>query len=164
MFFEGDDIVDGVRDYLLSVSVAAMLCGIASRFLGKKGSAAITRVLLGVFLTVTVLLPLGKLDASMFERWELDFSADAQAAIDEGKSEAQNRLADIIKEQTRAYILHRAELLGADVAVSVEVSDEALPQPVSVRIRGTLSTQQKQNLRTILAEELGIAKENQQWT
>lgn len=141
-----------------------MLCSIASRFLGKKGSAAITRVLLGVFLTVTVLLPLGKLDMSILDQWQLDFSADAQAAIVEGKSEAQNRLADIIKEQTRSYILQRAEQLGADITVSVEVSDQTLPQPVSVRIRGTLSAQQKQSLCTIITQELGIAKENQQWT
>lgn len=153
-----------LREYLLSVSVAAMLCGIASRFLGKKGSAAITRVLLGVFLTVTVLLPLGKLDMSILDQWQLDFSADAQAAIAEGKSEAQNRLADIIKEQTRSYILQRAEQLGADITVSVELSDQTLPQPVSVRIRGTLSAQQKQSLCTIITQELGIAKENQQWT
>lgn len=141
-----------------------MLCSIASRFLGKKGSAAITRVLLGVFLTVTVLLPLGKLDMSILDQWQLDFSADAQAAIVEGKSEAQNRLADIIKEQTRSYILQRAEQLGADITVSVELSDQTLPQPVSVRIRGTLSAQQKQSLCTIITQELGIAKENQQWT
>ncbi len=164
VLFEGDDIVQSIRDYLLSVGVAAMLCGVASRFLGKKGSAALTRVLLGVFLTVTVLLPLGKLDASLFDAWELDFSASAQTAVAQGSAEAQNRLAQLIKEQTQAYILHRAQQLGAAVTVTVEVSDEALPQPISVRIRGSLSAENAQKLRTIIAEELGIAKEDQQWT
>lgn len=95
---------------------------------------------------------------------DLDFQRSAQQAVDQGKEESQKAMAQIIKQETAAYILEKAQSLGAQIQVSVEVSDADLPIPVGVRISGTVAPYAKVQLQTFLEQQLGISKENQRWT
>jgi hypothetical protein len=45
----------------------------------------------------------------------------------------------------------------------VYLSEDTIPVPISVEIRGSVSPYGKQQLTKLLEEELGIAKENQLW-
>jgi hypothetical protein len=53
--------------------------------------------------------------------------------------------------------------MHADIQVEVTVSTDALPIPVGVRIIGNVSPYVRTKLQQTLAEDLGIAKENQVW-
>lgn len=148
----------------MSVSAAALVCAIAGRFLGKKGPAAIARALTGIFLVFTLIEPLTGLPEDLLTKIDLDFQRSAQQAVDQGKEESKKAMAQIIKQETAAYILEKARSLQADIQVSVEVTDDDLPIPVGVRISGTLAPYAKVQLQTYLEQQLGISKENQRWT
>lgn len=156
--------MESVGTYLLSVSAAALLCGLADRFTGDRGGGAAARVVTGLFLTAVLLQPLGKAQIGQLEALRLDISDGAQDAADEGQARSQIQLAQLITQRCAAYILEKASELHADIQVWVEVSEDALPVPVGVRIQGEVAPYTKLQLQTYIEQQLGIAKENQQWT
>lgn len=156
--------MDGVRSYLLSVTGAAILCCIASRFLGKKGAGSVARLLTGLFLTFTVLRPLADRNIDFLSDFSLDYGDDAAQAVAQGEEISKKALAQLIKEETGAYILKKANQLHADIQVSVEVSDDPVPKPVRLQISGSIAPNAKIQLQTMIEQQLGISKENQKWT
>lgn len=154
--------MESIGTYLLSVSAAALLCGLADRFTGDRGGGAAARVVTGLFLTAVLLQPLGKF--GQLRTLRLDVADEAQDAADEGQAQAQIQLAQLITQNCAAYILEKASELHADIQVWVEVSEDALPVPVGVRIQGEVAPYTKLQLQNYMEQQLGIAKENQQWT
>lgn len=153
-----------VGAYLLPVSVAAILCGLAGRIPGTKGASAAMKLFGALLLTLTLLRPLKTLS--------LDFSAisvdglrhDAAQAVSQGEKISANEMAQIIKDQTAAYILQEAQTLHVQLRVDVEVSDDEVPIPVGVKLSGTVSPYARAQLQHMIEHELGISKEKQQWT
>lgn len=157
--------MDALRQYFLSVTAAAVICGIVNGLLQNKGMApALVKLISGSFLALAVISPVTRIDLDDFTDYSLNYSAAAECAAGAGENLAQETMADIIKSQSEAYILDKAESLGLEVDVDVTVSGEQLPVPVAVCISGAVSPYAKGQLTAILTENLGIAKENQQWT
>ena len=164
MFFERDGIMGPIREYLLSVSVAAIVCAVARRLLDRKGTpAAMGKLLTGLFMTFTVLSPLTDLSFGPLQDMTSDFRQQAQQAVQEGEAYSNSALRNGITERVQAYILDKAVEMGANIQVQVILSDDAYPVPEQVRIQGDISPYARNQLKRIL-EELGVAEENQIWT
>ena len=156
--------MEQIRQYILSVTASAVLCGIISGLLGKKGTtAAIGRLLCGIFLAITVLKPLMTLSISEITSFTDSYTADARAAAESGEELANDAMGDIIMQQTQAYILDKADALGVSVSVEVQLSKDTPPIPESVTISGSISPYQRKQLSSLLEEDLGIPEENQVW-
>lgn len=154
--------MEALRTYLLSVTAAAVICGIASRLLGKKGTpAALGNLMCGVFLTLAVMQPLSRFRGSL--NIPMDFASKAEQAAALGQAEAKKAMSAIIKERSEAYILEKAALYQTELTVEVTLSDDEIPQPESVRLQGAVSPNIKALLQSIIAEKLGISKEKQVW-
>ncbi len=154
--------MENLRQYILSVTAAAMLCG-AALSLSPEGTAReLLRLLGGIALTVCLLRPLAG-NALPLELPELDSWQGEQIAA-EGEKEAQKALADIIKAKTEAYILDKAAALETDLVVEVTLDQGSPPLPQAAVIRGGVSPYARGRLESILSSELGITKEHQQWT
>ena len=154
-----------VGAYLLSVSAAALLCGLVRYFLGKKGtSAAVGNMVAGIFLLVTIISPLTGLDnlklENITDRWQAE-AADAAAL---GSNEAKKAQDAIIKQQLEAYILDKATEYHADLQVDITLSKTGNAVPVAVSLQGAVAPYAKQQLQQMIEQDLGISKENQQWT
>ena len=154
-----------VGAYLLSVSAAALLCGLVRYFPGKKGtSAAVGNMVAGVFLLVTIISPLTNIHEftleNILDSWQEEAADAAQLGINEAKK-AQNT---IIKQQLEAYILDKATEYHADLQVEITLSKTGNAVPVAVSLQGAIAPYAKQQLQEMLENDLGISKENQQWT
>ena len=81
----------------------------------------------------------------------------------ETEIEVRNRalLAQIISEQTEAYILDKAADLHANLHVEVTVGEDNLP--TAVTLSGEASPYARRQIQAIIANDLGISKENQKW-
>ncbi len=157
--------MEAVRQYLLAVTAAAVVCGIAQRLLGKKGTAAgIGKMLTGLFLVFTVISPFTRLHLDDLTDFTAGIEADAADAVAAGQSDQKKAIAESIMQRTRAYILEKAEALNLRLTVEVTLSDSGLPAPVGVRIAGSASPYAKARLQSIIENDLGIPKENQLWT
>lgn len=150
--------------YLLKVTVSAILCSILTAVLGKKGILGpVIKLIAGVYMTLTVLSPWVSIRLQSLEDLSLEISMDAASAVEEGEKSAAAAMTDIITGQTQAYILDKAESLGAQLRVEVMLSDDGCFTPCRVTLSGSISPYARQVLSAYIAENLGISTEDQIW-
>ena len=156
--------MQGIREYLLSITGAAIICAIAKHMVGQKGSAEkIIHIISGLFLAVTMVSPVLNLRIGSVENFFDGIHFDAEAFAAEGSQMANDALNDIIKEQIRAYILDEATRLGTQMDVEVKLSDSNPPELSQVIIKGSVLPYQKNRISVYLSEYFGISQEQQIW-
>ena len=156
--------MDGIREYLVQVTAAGLICGVVNTLVGKKGSvAASVRAMTVVLMTVTMASPLVKLRMTGISDFVNDIRFDGSLYAQQGSEVSKETVADIIKKRTEAYILDKAESVGADIRVDVALSQDALPIPESVTIFGAVSPTGKRRLQELIRDDLGIPLEAQKW-
>ena len=156
--------MDNIKDYLIGITAAALVCGIVNAFFDGKGSTGvIVKLASGIFLILAVASPFVKLQFDGI--WDIteDFRISGEAAAAWGKRIGQEALATGIISRTEAYILDKAESLGTELSVQVEVSEDEIPVPKSVRISGKVSPYEKAVLTHFMEKNLGIPAEDQIW-
>lgn len=156
--------MESFRSYILSVTAAALILGIVSSIVDPKSSAGgLVKLIGGLYLTFVVIQPLANFDFDAVDDFWLAFSVDGRAVSTAGENLAKDAMADIIKAETEAYILDKAGLYRAEISADVTLSDDDIPVPVSVTIRGNISPYAKAQLQSAIETELDIPKENQVW-
>ena len=154
-----------ISAYLLQISAAAIICALVKRMLTGQGTAAtVGKILCGMFLLFTILQPVVNVSVSGLRDFSLEYEQEAANAISAGEKIAQEKYRDIISQQISAYILDKAAVYDADLSVRVELSDDAVPKPVRLYLQGNISPYGKRQLQAMIANDLGIAKEDQIWT
>ena len=162
LFYEGWWMMEGVRQYILSLITAAIVCSIVKRIVGADSSfAPLLRIICGVFIAAIMLSPWIDFDLNNFPLVDGAIYQDANAVSDLGKAAADEALQAIIKEQTETYILSKANSLGIEISVDVTLSDGNLPS--SVVICGEISPYSKTALGQYIEDTLAIPEEEQQW-
>ena len=153
--------MDGLRAYILDIAAASMLCGVLIRLTRNSGSAGIVRMLCGIFLTIVLIQPLtGKKDR-LWEATLPDVGEQAEEIIAEGRAAAEDSRKEFIKERLEAYILSRGGELGADIQAEITLGEDCLP--MHIRVMGNISPIYRSKLAQIIASELGIPRERQEW-
>jgi len=156
--------MEGVSGYILSVISAALVLGILGDLLPKNGGMGkLYRLIGGLFLSFTIISPVVKLDFSNVFNFYDDFLLKGERYSESGMSDADQMYRSIIKSQTEAYILDKAELYQAEIGAEVILSEEDIPVPCAVQLIGSASPYAKKQLSEVMERELGIAKENQKW-
>lgn len=161
VFYEWNEIM---KNYILSIIAAAFVCALAITVTNPKTAVGqIVKLLAGILMTVTIVAPLTDISFQNVTEYFSGLSAEADSFVDEGTNLYKDNVAGIIKSQTEAYILDKAERMGLEIAVEVEldVSNNSIPRAVTVF--GALSPYAKETLGDYIADTLGISKENQEW-
>lgn len=156
--------MEALRQYIISVTAAAMITGILSGIVKNSPAKELLRMLCGLFLAIVFLRPIWNLDPNdMLPDTFLDFRAGkGSAAV--GEKIARSAMADIIKSETEAYILDKASAMGVTLTATVTLSEDTIPIPVAAQLTGNISPYHRKQLSNILQTELGITEENQLWT
>lgn len=156
--------MEGVREYLLSVTAGAVLCGLLGSLTGQTGSfSGLYKLISGIFLCFLVISPLTKVELTDLSRYAVDLMESSRAAAQEGEEAGDDMLRQIITDETRAYIMDKARSYGADVQVDITLSEDEPPVPLGCTIRGSISPYVKQQLKKILIQDLGIPEEHHTW-
>ena len=150
--------MNGLTQYILTVVAAAMLVGILQSLAGQGTMGTLTKLLGGVFLALTMLSPVLKLERPDPAEWFADLALYGESMAAEGTALAADAKEDIIRFQVEAYILDKAD---ADLAVSVELDGEGVP--CGVTLTGDISPRTKAQLSRMLEDDLGLGEEVQQW-
>ena len=154
--------MDALRQYVISVVAGAMICGIAMSLFSKGALRQILKMLCGLILSLCVLRPMMKGEIWDSFGFEDLLSDDAAQTAAMGEEYSARAIREIIKSETEAYILDKAQSLGVKVTAEVSLSPDGVP--VGVRICGSLSPYVKRDLSDDISRDLGISKENQVWT
>ncbi len=156
--------MEALGSYILSVTAAAILLGILQTIAGKKGgSAALLRLVGGLFLTFTVIAPVAEVDLDGLFDAPFAFSQQGSAIAASGQEISRSEMERIITGRCQAYILDKAESLHTQLEVEVTLSQEQIPVPTTVQLKGSVSPYAKSSLQQWLEEELGIPRERQVW-
>lgn len=156
--------MDGIRQYVLGVICAAMICGMVTALVPEGMAKGILKLLSGVFLAVTVLSPLTGRDLGRELTELLPDTLEGKAIARRGEAMARETMAGLIKQQTETYILDKANSLHGNVGVEVILSEDPIPVPFSVVLTGSVPPYARKQLEQIIQGELGISKENLRWT
>ena len=153
-----------IQEYIISVVAAAIICAIIqSLTLKNTAGTSIIKLLCGVFLAITVIAPLKSFQFEDITEKINILQADAKEYTNEGITAAVSERNAIIKKQTEAYVTNRAESIGLDILVSVQLSDQDMPLPEEIEITGSASPYKKEQLNNYISQDIGIAKENIIW-
>lgn len=148
-------------EYIAQAVAAALLCGIIVSMTKHSSGGSIVRMLCGVFMTIVLIQPLAGTNVSFLESILPDITGDAEAVASEGAAAAEDIRREYIKQRVQAYILSRAKTMEADIQANVSLDEDCIP--VSVNIAGRISPLSRSRLTQIIASELGIPKERQEW-
>ena len=152
-----------IRQYILSVIVGGIVCGIIHHITERITTSQFEiRLLANTVMLIILIAPITEIKIPDLAEYSSSFAVDAEQYISEGKAAADQATSKIIKEQTQAYILDKAESLNAAVSVEVLLDDKQL-KPKIVTITESVSPYTKQQLEYFIKSELGISGENLQW-
>ena len=149
------------RQYVLSLTAAALLSGILLSCVPEGSGRKILRLACGILLTVTALKPLGQLRLPDLDALTGEYRQQAEAAAAMGQEMARLEAHEGIRKALEAYILDKAAELGMDVTPEIFLDESGIP--VSIRLEGEISSELRQKMQTIITNDLGIPGEAQEW-
>ena len=153
-----------MKNYIFSIIAAGIICSVINSLLNDKNTiGTIVKLLSGIFMCLTILSPVTHISFSNIERYFGDLSLDADIYADAGIAHSKTEISSIIKSQSEAYILDKANSMGLDIGVEVELDDENNFIPYAITINGPVSPYIKELLGDYIENHLGITKENQRW-
>jgi len=150
------------KQYLISIIVSALSCGIISQMISDSKSKELMHLLCGLILAISILHPLSGMDLNKLFSLSIPDSNLADHYISEGEEIALEAKTVRIKASCEAYILEKAKAECADIKVDLILDENQMP--AFVEIEGTLEADTQSRLQNILVEDLGIPKENQTWS
>lgn len=152
-----------VAQYLLKLVCAGILTSLVMSIGGEHGcGGGIRKLVCGVFLTLVLIEPLRMFDPEDLTNPLEDYSAMAQAASDAGMTQAREAMISHISQQSAAYILDKADEMGAQIQVEVEVDPDTF-YPVFATMTGAVTPFEKETLSGFLEENLLIERSAQRW-
>lgn len=156
--------MEAVREYLIGVIAAAVLCGVVTQIMNDKGMVGTAiKWVSSILMLLAVIRPLVNISVENILGWTDSITANGSDYVQEGQLMAEDSYRQGIIERTRTYIEDEAKALQCDLVVDVVLSDDA-PIPKQVRLTGEVSPYARQVLSNILSERLGIKQEDQLWT
>lgn len=153
-----------MKAYLIRLTAAAILAAVVRRMAPDSGAGKASRLGAGLLVVITALGPLGEMDLVAAAE-NLMVSGYSDVLTSQPVDRASNSLlTELIIESTETYILDKAQALGAEVTAQVETKlEDRYPVPWSVKLTGNVTQEQKAQLQRIIAEELGIPEDRQEW-
>ena len=156
--------MESIREYILSVIAAGLLCGVVRHLIDKKGvPGAVGKLLTGIVMMFSILAPLSDLSFGSALELKMQYHKIAQEAVLRGEKITGDSMRKSISESLEAYLLDKARQMGLELQVQVTVSDDLYPVPQKVCISGNISPYAKKRLVQIIEEELGVKEDDQQW-
>ena len=154
-----------VKSYIISLFVVSIISGIFTSFTDLKGKhAPLIKMILGLFILITVVSPWTKFRLTDVTEGIHITKNDARSYSYAGSNYSEELIRNGITERIEAYILDKADSLGLDINVRVDLADESPYTPESVELSGYVSPYNKARIQRIIENDLGICEECQKWT
>ena len=155
--------MDSIRQYILSIITAALICSVVKALSGKKtGNGMVVDLICGAFLTVTLLSPWLDWNIQDIKVYTNEIKLDATGILDQAQEQREEEIRTIIKEETEAYILDKASSMDADIEVEIILQEKA-PIPTGVVITGYISPYNRTELSRYIKDTFAITEDAQTW-
>ena len=148
-----------IRQWIIAVTCAAMLAAILQTLLPKGGTGAAGRLAGGLLLLIATVQPLLSLDYDSLAQSMTKLRLEEYRSDQELAEANSSLLEELIEQETRSYILDKAEELG--MTCQVAVTCEGIPFPKFVTVSGSFTQEQADALSQIIEADLAVPVQNQ---
>lgn len=157
--------MENIRQYIIQIVSAALLCTVVTQAVGEKSPCAmVVKMITGIFMFLCLVNPLANLRLQDLMKYFDSLSLQTDQSVSDGQLAAFEEMSAIIKSKTETYILDKAATYNASLEVVVTLNQDSIPTPCGVRISGSISPYAKTQLQNVIARDLGIPVEAQIWT
>ena len=157
-------MLDIIRQWLLGITCAALVAALAESLTPPGAVRKVGRLTGGLVLLIAMLHPLMALDQDALTRALTEYRLELSTYSDELEEENRSLKKGIIEERSNAYIQDKAEEMGIQCQISVEVGEEGdWPVPESVTVFGSLSEEQQAELTQAIEVDFAIPAERQSY-
>ena len=153
--------MDSIRDYLLSVSFAALICTLTVTLAGEKSFASkMVKLLSGVFLATVVLKAVVEFPVADRKAFESNILEKSYDAVEEGERYARDSFDAMAASSAQRIIQEEAEKLGCLLDVTVFWESDS---PKEIQFRGPVSPYAKSRITQWIAENMELSGEALIW-
>ena len=153
-----------LRTWVLGVTAASLVIAVGEALMPQGTVKKVGRLTGGLILVLVLLQPVARLDyGDLYDRVaSLPDGALTQETLAEQTSLP---LEAGIEEALSAYIAEKGAALGCPCTARVDCipDEEGVPIPDRVTVTGTFPSTKKEALQAIIAQDLGVKPENQQY-
>lgn len=162
MLYEGGFRIESIRNYIIAVISAAIICTIIIKITENRGSISmLMKILTGIFLATTVFSPIVNISFMPLSEYFEDIQTDASFFSTAGVLDAHKEKEALIKKRLETYIVDKANAMNFRLEAQVKLNEELIP--VSVTLQANASPYYRKEIETYITDMLGIPKEGQQW-
>ncbi len=159
-------MMEAVRQWLLSVTAAALVLALVEALAPEGGAKRVCRLAGGLALVLAAAGPVaGLLDGGAAGQAVQSWREEAgryERELEEGRDLFY---LTIIEEETAAYIVDKTKEFGLDCEAEVTYGydEDGVPCPWEVTARGAWTQEQRERLERLLEEELGVPAQRQHY-
>lgn len=155
-------MTDGFQSYLITVCAAAILAVLIPALITQNMIRKTAEFAGGMLLLIIVLAPIVTLDLSEFRQVLTSYMQTSPLSSKDLSN--QDFVAERIRSQCEEYILDKADTFGMTVEAKVRLNDNpTYPLPIGVSVSGRYSPWQKEQLSSVITQDLGIPEDQQEW-
>ena len=153
--------------WLHAVIYTGIVCSLALLLTSEGRVKKALTIICAVVMCAAITSPRAELDFDAYSKALVRCRSDAEKYTSQGEQYSKNLNRTIIEGECRAYILDKAEEMGAelsDVTVTALWSTEGYWYPHEVRITSSADETQREKLSYCIRTQLGISLDNQNWS
>ena len=153
--------------WLHAVIYTGIVCSIAMLLTPEGRVKKALAIICAVVMCAAVASPIAKLDFDAYSKAMARYELDAEKYIGKGEDYSKNLNRSIIEDKCRAYILDKADEIGAElseVTVTAQWSSDGYWYPHEAEIVSSAADDQKSRLSDYIKTQLGISISDQNWS
>ncbi len=151
--------MSALRELLLPLVAAAILCALAVSLTPEGRGRAAVKLTAGLVMAAAVLRPLAGLSGNEKMLSPEVFQRQAEQARQQGESAAENLRRSLIARELESYIIQQAAADGITVTAQLHLDEEGLPDRIT--LTGRWTQEEKERLEERITRELGIPADRQ---
>lgn len=153
--------MDRVKEYLMTICAAAIICGIIVKLIPQQGThRALVKLLCGLFMVINALSPGISFPIFDLKEYFDQLNYESERIVASGEDSLKEETDRVMQQYVQSYIQEKAKTLGADVYVEATVINGI---PHTVHVQGAVSPYIKKQLSQYIFDQLGILPEDQLW-
>lgn len=156
-------MIEMMRQWLISVTCAALMAALAESLMPKSGAGQIGRLTCAMVLVCAILRPVLSVDVPDPNETLNAIYRNIQAEQQVLEQRSGAMLKTLIERDSAAYIVDKAARLGVVCQAQVECvrAEGGTWLPYSVHITGQMEDSRREELTVAIQNELGILPEHQ---
>lgn len=159
-------MIETLGSWVRGLAIGGIFCAVVLALAPEGSPKRAVKISCALLLTLLLLSPLASLDGEGLGELLTRARLMSQGLTERAEELSLEACRSLIRAETEEYIWTIARRLGiSTLGIRLELRDgEELPYPWAIELMGEWTEEQRRELSSLLAGELGIEPERQMWS